>query len=136
MTIQVLFADSPGIIGWAIRKQQSQAETDSDIADFAEQFKNGDREALDDDDQVIDPATITDEEALEFATEEILYGDWGRDGWAVTWVNIENGIVNFQGGDRDQAMFLFETQAEAVTIAESLQAENPESCLEVWAMIG
>ena len=136
MTIQVLFADSEGIIGWAIRSQQSQTETNDDIAELAEEFKNGNREALDDDDQIIDHVTITDEEAWQFATAEILHGDWGRDGWAITWVNIENGTVTYQGGDRDQAMFLFATQAEAVALAEILLAKDPESHLEVWAMTG
>jgi hypothetical protein len=135
MSIPVRFEDSTDIIGWAIHCEQSDEDTAADIADFADSIMRGDREVEDEDGEVIDHTTITEEQALEFARIDIEEGDWGRDGWTVTWVNTEDGEVQYRGGDRDEAMTLFATKEEAVALAERLALDGSTETMEVWAIV-
>ena len=138
MSVEIKFADSPGIIGWAIRCEQPEEETQSDIADFAETYLRGDREAYDEEGEVVDHTTMTQEQALVFARREIEEGDWGRDGWSVSWVSINTtGLDAFEitfVGDRDE-MHLFPTADLAVQFAEALIAGGSKEKMEVWGII-
>jgi hypothetical protein len=134
MTIPILYAESTDIIGWAIRCEQSDEDTAADIADFAEQYMSGDREALDDEGEVVKYTTLTFAQATEYARQELLEGDWGRDGWTVSWVSLSADFEITYTGDREQ-MHLFPTAHLAVQFAEALAADGSDEKMEVWGIV-
>jgi len=129
--VPVLYGQDSDIIGFVVRCESSDAEFESDIADFAEQYKSGERDAYDDDGEEIDPKTITDEQARELAIDD-LNGDWGRDGWRVTWVNYEDGQLTFQG-DRE-GWTIFPTLLAAQDFIDKHLSDTDET-LEIWGVI-
>jgi hypothetical protein len=136
--VPVLFGQDSDIIGFVIRCEMSDEEFDSDILTFAAEFKSGDREALDEEGEVIDPATITDEQAHALAVEELTEGDWGRDGWRVSWVHWESPSDR-PGYDR----LTFQANREGWTIFPTLLAAqdfidkhmpDTSETLEIWGV--
>jgi hypothetical protein len=125
--------DEPNIQGFAIRCEQSQEETEADIADFAESFTKGYMEALDDDGEVIDHTTITPEQALVFARREIEEGDWGRDGWAVGWVRLTDDDEVYEKQSDREEMTLFPSVEAARAFIAAHMGEN-EDALEIWGI--
>jgi hypothetical protein len=130
--------DDPGVQGFAIRCEQPQEETEADIADFADSFLRGDMTALDEDGEDIDYTTITPEQALVFARREIEEGDWGRDGWAVSWVRWESPSdrpdydrLTFVG-DREEMTLFPSVEAARAFIDAHLKDTN--DALEIWGI--
>jgi hypothetical protein len=132
MMSDIKVLDAENAKGYAIRCEQSEAETEGDIQELMASIRAGHiTETLFDEetDEEIPGDKMTDAQLREAA--EGYISDFGRDGWSVSWVRQEaGGNIHYVANRED--MTLYPTLEMALVVASGLGTSD---AVEVWGMV-
>lgn len=128
--VDIKVMNDPNAVCWMIRCEQSEEDTEGDVREIMASIRAGHLTEVLFDEETGDeiPGGKMTEEQLREAAEGYI-SDYGRDGWSVSWVNVQRDPEQVQ--DRGDAT-KFSTLEEALEVARLMRTSD---AIEVWGMV-